>query len=73
MILKLSCYGIATISVAANTMSASAIANGGGVVVATFQSYGAAGLTAAATAAVRVTGAAVGPPLAIVIHETLHV
>ena len=54
--------GIATNSVAADMMSASAIANGGGVVVATFQSYGAAGLTAAATGAVRVTGAAVGPP-----------
>ena len=56
--------GIATNSVAAGMMSTSAIANGGGVaaggVVATLQSYGAAGLTAAATATVGVTGAATG-------------
>nr|CAE00395.1 TPA: putative ISG12(1) protein [Ictalurus punctatus] len=56
--------GIAAGSVASSMMSSAAIANGGGVasgsMVAILQSFGAAGLTKAATAAVVSAGATVG-------------
>ncbi|XP_062996296.1 interferon alpha-inducible protein 27-like protein 2A [Elgaria multicarinata webbii] len=56
--------GIAIGSAAAKLMSATAIANGGGVaaggVVATLQSIGAAGLSATATGAMTAGGALLG-------------
>ncbi|XP_062889677.1 interferon alpha-inducible protein 27-like protein 2A [Mobula hypostoma] len=56
--------GVAAGSIGAHMMSAAAIANGGGVVagsaVAVLQSIGAAGLSAAGTAAVGTVGAAAG-------------
>ncbi|KAK2853073.1 hypothetical protein Q7C36_008274 [Tachysurus vachellii] len=56
--------GIAAGSLASSMMSSTAIANGGGVasgsLVAILQSWGAAGLTYVATAAVASVGGAVG-------------